>query len=304
MLWVALLIVLYAYFETQGIKVCQDRISVHGLPAAFDGFSIVHISDLHSSGFGPREKRLCRLLRGVHADLFIFTGDYKRRKTTSELKVEKALREIARPIKSRLGMLGVLGNKDSWQTAKIVERAGIQLLSGRARRLVVGNDSVWMAGIDGLSLRRATRALISVTSQIPDGRFKVLLSHGPDVARLARALGYSLIFCGDTHGGQVRLPLIGALYVKSEVSRRYCRGIIREGSTVLCIHSGIGTCAFPLRFLCPPELRLLTLVPERDSRSRGRPKETQDRRTGRNRRWARAAPRAAGPATTAEKGKP
>ncbi len=266
MLWAALLIVLYAYVEAQRIQLRRDRIPLPGLPAAFDGFKIVHISDLHSSGFGRQEKRLCRLLRAINADLFLFTGDYKRRKTTREHKVEKALEEIARCIKSRFGMLGVLGNKDSRETIRGIQRAGIEVLSGRTKRLVVGGDSLWFAGIDGLNLRRATRALISVTSQIPDGNFKILLSHGPDVARLARALGYSLMLCGDTHGGQVRLPLIGALYVKSEVSRRYCRGIMKEGSSVLCIHSGIGTCAFPLRFLCPPEVRVLTLAGETDDR--------------------------------------
>ncbi len=262
MLWLALLILLYSYIEAKRIKVRDDRLPVEGLPRAFDGFRIVHISDLHCSGFGPQEKRLCGLLRGIEGDLVVFTGDYKRRRATKERKIARAMEEIARCVKSRFGMLGVLGNKDSPLVVSVIERAGIEMLSGRAKRLTKGGGAIWVAGIDSLSLRRATRALIRVTSRVPEGSFKVLLSHGPDVARLAEALGYSLIFCGDTHGGQIRLPLIGAPVVKSEVSRRYCRGILKEGAATVCISSGIGTCAFPLRLLCPPEVRILTLMAE------------------------------------------
>jgi len=260
MLWLALLVVLYSYFEAQSIKLRRDRIAVDGLPPAFDGLRIVHISDLHSAYFGPREERLCELLRNVDGDLVVFTGDYKSRKKTKEVGVVRALEQIVRCIRSPFGVLGVLGNKDNRGMIEAIERAGIEVLSNKTKRLTIGKDAIGVAGIDGLSLEKTTRALMSVTSEMPDPSFKILLSHTPDVTPLARALGYALILCGDTHGGQLRLPLLGAPVVKTMVSRRYCRGIIREGNSILCVSSGIGTCAFPLRFLCPPEVRVLTLV--------------------------------------------
>ncbi len=196
----------------------------------------------------------------MEADLTVFTGDYKRRKATKESKVGKVLQEVVPCVRSRFGILGVLGNKDNPLMIEQLQRAGIESLSGRAKHLSIGKDLLWVAGIDAPILRRATKALITVTAQIPDGSFKILLSHGPDIARLASALGYALTLCGDTHGGQLRLPLIGAPVVKTEVSRRYCRGIIHERNSVLCVNTGIGTCAFPIRLLCPPEIRILTLV--------------------------------------------
>lgn len=262
MLWAALLLLLYSYREAQAIRVRRERIVLKRLPRAFEGFTIALLADLHTSYLGRREKRLCDLLRGIEADLVVFAGDFKRRKATNETPVAAALKEISPCVRSRLAPLAVLGNKDKAGMIARIEAAGIEMLSGRAKRVTRGGEDIWIAGVDSLSLQRLARSLISVSSKIPDGSFKILLSHGPDVARLANALGYDLILCGDTHGGQIRLPLIGAPVVKSEVSRRYCRGTMQEGSATLCISSGIGTCAFPFRLLCPPEVMVLTLSRE------------------------------------------
>ena len=260
MLWAALLLLAYGYFEAQAIRLRRRRIVLKRLPRAFEGFTIALLTDLHMSCFGPREKRLCELLCKIEADLVLFAGDFKRRKATNEAPVAAALQEISRCLRSRLTPLAVLGNKDNAGMTAGIENAGIERLSGRAKRLTRKGEELWIAGVDSFDLQRLTRALISATSQIPEGSFKILLSHGPDVARLANALGYELILCGDTHGGQIRLPLIGAVDVKSELSRRYCRGILREGNATLCISTGIGTCAFPIRLLCPPEVLVLTLT--------------------------------------------
>jgi len=269
MLWLALLTLIYSYLEAQFIRVRRDTVFVKNLPPSFDRFTIIHLSDLHSSRFGVREKRLCRILRELNGDLVVFTGDFKARKTTNEQKVAEILQRITACARSSFGMLGVLGNKDSPGMVEGIEKGGIELLSGRVKRLSLGNDALWIAGIDSLPLRQATRTLLSVTALMPENGFKILLSHGPDVMPLARALGYALILCGDTHGGQIRLPLIGAPVVKSAISRRYCRGIVRESGSVLCVSIGIGTCAFPLRLFCPPEVRLLTLVAEDADRKMG-----------------------------------
>jgi len=260
MLWLAILLVFYGYLEARFIKVRRENVSLPGLPSGFDGLTVVHLSDLHLVSFGAREKRLCRILEEMESDLAVFTGDFKRRKGTPVRRVEEALRRITSCMRPRFGIVGIMGNKDSPEMVEAAERAGVEILSGRAKRVTNGKDALWIAGIDSMPFRRLARALISVTSAIPEKGFRILLSHGPDAARLAQALGYALILCGDTHGGQIRLPLVGPLDVKSQLSRRYCRGIIREGNSVLCVSSGIGTCAFPVRFLCPPEVTILKLV--------------------------------------------
>jgi predicted MPP superfamily phosphohydrolase len=271
MLWLALLILLYGYLEARFISVRRDVVHLEGLPTSFEGFTIIHLSDLHAAQFGARERRLCRILRELNGDLVVFTGDYKARKRMGEQTVMKVLDHITGCIRSRFGVLGVLGNKDGQGAGERIGRAGIELLSGRSRRLTLDGDSLWIAGIDSLPLHRIPKVLLSVTSSMPEGSFRILISHGPDVMPLARRLGYRLILCGDTHGGQIRLPLIGAVIVKSRVSRRYCRGLVREGSSLLCISAGIGTCGFPVRTLCPPEVRILTLA---STTNHGDPEET------------------------------
>jgi predicted MPP superfamily phosphohydrolase len=259
MLWVALLTGLYCYLEAKFIRLRSDTVVVENLPEGFEGLRIIHLSDLHCSGFGAQEKRLCRILRQVEGDLAVFTGDFKHRKSTDEERAGAAVRQIVKDVRARFGAVGVMGNKDSSEMSEEVERAGIEILSGKTKRLACGKEAVWIAGIDCVRVEENTRAVISVTNKMPEGEFKILLSHRPDVMPLARALGYALVLSGDTHGGQIRLPLVGAPKVKSRVSRRYLRGIIREGGTVLCVSTGIGTCAVPLRLLSPPEVRVLTL---------------------------------------------
>jgi hypothetical protein len=89
--------------------------------------------------------------------------------------------------------------------------------------------------------------------------FRILLAHTPDFLPDAKANGIDLVLAGDTHGGQVCLPLVGPLYVKSRLSRRHARGHVVEGGTQMYVNAGIGTQYLPIRILCPPEITVLTL---------------------------------------------
>jgi len=94
---------------------------------------------------------------------------------------------------------------------------------------------------------------------VPREAFTILLAHSPDIIGQAAAAGLDLVLSGHTHGGQVRLPLVGPLYVNAELGGKYNQGLFRFGSTQLYVNRGIGTRFFPIRFLCPPEITVFTL---------------------------------------------
>ncbi len=95
---------------------------------------------------------------------------------------------------------------------------------------------------------------------VPPQAFKVLLAHSPDMARPAADLGIDLVLAGHTHGGQVRLPLVGALYSQTFLGRRYAAGLFSFGTTKLYVNRGIGNAFVPFRFLCPPEVTVIHLL--------------------------------------------
>ncbi len=98
---------------------------------------------------------------------------------------------------------------------------------------------------------------------VPDEAVTVLLAHSPDIILEPAALGMDLVLSGHTHGGQVRLPLIGPLYVNTELGKAYHQGLHRFGGSWLYVNRGVGTRGLPIRFLCPPELTIITLEREK-----------------------------------------
>ncbi|MDZ7413856.1 MAG: metallophosphoesterase [candidate division KSB1 bacterium] len=96
---------------------------------------------------------------------------------------------------------------------------------------------------------------------IPHEAFTLLLAHSPDMVRPAEDLGIDLVLAGHTHGGQVRLPLVGALYTQTLLGRRYAAGLFSFGTTKLYVNRGIGNAFVPFRFLCRPEITVIHLLP-------------------------------------------
>ncbi|UCH35488.1 MAG: metallophosphoesterase family protein [Armatimonadota bacterium] len=120
-----------------------------------------------------------------------------------------------------------------------------------------GDGEFWVVGVDDPYRFRDDpgRAL----AQVPAGAFKLLLAHSPEVIRRREALSADLILAGHTHGGQVRLPVIGALLTRSRLGRKWSRGTFRLGGTVLILTTGVGTTRLGVRFCCPPEMTLWVL---------------------------------------------
>ncbi len=243
-----------------GIEVSEHLLSLHTLPGAFRGFRVVHLTDIHHGLYVPLQAVIdaVELANDLDADLVVLTGDYV---TYSRAYIEP-MAAILGGLKARHGAFAVLGNHDfrvgAEEIARALRREKIEVLRNRSTALQRGGETLHLAGIDDLRYRadlpRAIRG-------IPEHASIILLSHNPGIIRRAAHNGVSLVLSGHTHGGQLRLPLVGSIYGKSERRQRFKAGWDRLGGTQIYVSRGIGTIVLPWRYRCPAEIPHFHLQP-------------------------------------------
>jgi predicted MPP superfamily phosphohydrolase len=270
--------VLYGIFlERFRYRLFRHRLDI--LPAtAARPLVVLHLSDLH---FVRRDPRKARFIASLPIpDITVVTGDF-----LAEPEAIEAAVEGVRPVRGRLASWFVLGSNDYfvpkplnyfayfWKDRKrrpIRRGRGPELIRALAadgwedltnirRQLSLEGLDIELLGLDDAHIRRHD---LRVAPREAEGRFGFAVMHSPDSAPEAAALGYGLIVAGHTHGGQVRLPLVGALVTNSTMPRRLASGLIRMGGAVLHISRGLGTSKYaPFRFWCRPEATFLDLSP-------------------------------------------
>jgi len=241
------------WFDVEEVTVPLAR-----LPRALDGLTIAHLSDLHLGPYlGASElAHAVEMAQRLHPQLVVISGDFVSR--GFEWKAEPLAPLAA--LRAPLGVFAVLGNHDHWTdpawVAATVQRLGITMLSNAAHRLSDAGRGCWLVGVDDVWVGAGNlpRALAGV----PGGACKLLLVHEPDFADKAARWGIDLQLSGHSHGGQVRLPLIGAPLLPPW-GMKYPIGLQRAGDTWVYTNRGLGVIAPPLRFNCRPEVTLLTL---------------------------------------------
>lgn len=255
------------------------RYDVAILPAdAPPTISVLHLSDLH---FLRRDDRKARFLASLPAaDVTVVTGDF----LSEPEAVETAVAAI-RGARGRLASWFVLGSNDYFAPRPInpfgyflgasnrkprrarrgrwrelveqLEADGWRDLSNVRDEITLSGLPVEVLGLDDAHIRR--HDLRIVPRRAPE-RFGVAVMHSPDSAAEAVACGYPLVVAGHTHGGQVRMPFLGALVTNSHLPRRVASGLMRLGDALVHVSPGLGTGKYaPFRFLCPPEATLLEL---------------------------------------------
>jgi predicted MPP superfamily phosphohydrolase len=255
------------FIEPRNLVARRINIRLKRLPEAFDGFRIAQISDLHFGPYLGRSgvARALRMAESFHPDLVALTGDFvshpwgQSNGAGGANYVEPCADELARCQDAPL--VASLGNHDHWNDAGIVEmglrKRGITVLRNAALPVERGKDRIWIAGIDDALVRAADLGL--ALRGVPTTEATVLLAHEPDFADYAAQFPIDLQLSGHSHGGQVRLPGLGALVLPS-LARKYPIGLNRVGSLQVYTNVGIGVINPPVRFHCPPEVTLLTLA--------------------------------------------
>jgi predicted MPP superfamily phosphohydrolase len=201
------------------VEITRLEIPIPGLPPAFDGYRILHLSDLHASIYLSVARMRARLAVAAAEprDLVVFTGDL-----TGDRPLLAAAAEALAELTAPDGTLAVLGNHDHWLGASEVQAAlesrGVKALMNQRVTVERGGERLIFAGVDN-SAYAERDDLAAALAGVREGDTVILLSHAPGIILRPLAKRASLILCGHTHGGQIVLPLIGAFYVPSTLGR-------------------------------------------------------------------------------------
>jgi predicted MPP superfamily phosphohydrolase len=235
------------------IEVRENEVSIANLPQAFDGYTILHISDPHLDINTVFTDALGQRIRTLQYDLCVLTGDY-RAKTFGP--VDPTLVQLRRLRPHINGpVYAILGNHDSIRMVPAMEDMGYQMLLNESARINHGGDAIYLAGIDDAHFYRLEN-FHRAAHDIPHGAVSVLLSHTPEVYRHAAHAAFDLTLCGHTHGGQICLPGGVPVLTDSDIPRSLVRGPWRYHEMAGYTSAGAGSCIVDVRLNCPPEVTL------------------------------------------------
>jgi predicted MPP superfamily phosphohydrolase len=223
------------------------------LPNVFDGFRILHLSDLHTDMCEPAMARLADLLPKLRYDLCVLTGDY-RGKTFGP--IDRCLAGMARLRAALVGpVYGVLGNHDTVRMVPELEAMGIQMLLNESVTIERAGQKLHLAGVDDAHFYRVDNIEKSATN-IEHEDFSILLSHTPEIYRQAAHAGFDLLLSGHTHGGQICLPGGMPVTLDAILPRCFGAGPWTYAEMAGYTSVGAGSSVVPVRFNCPPEVTL------------------------------------------------
>lgn len=228
------------------------------LPAAFDGFEILHLSDFHIDEIEGLAEALAPVLRGLRPDICVMTGDYRFEISGPCEEAYRRMGLVLSAISTRFGTIGILGNHDAAEMAFRFERMNVRMLINEAVELRNGGSSLWFAGLDD-SFDYRCADLSKALDAIPGDAFRILLAHSPEMYREASDLGVRLYLCGHTHAGQIRLPFLGAVKKNAAVPRAFVQGAWTYRAMRGYTSWGTGCSTLPVRFNCPPEIAIIQL---------------------------------------------
>jgi uncharacterized protein len=235
------------------LQVREWHVSIPNLPERLDGLQVVQLSDLHIAPCFQRRffEAVIDACLGWRADLVVMTGDL-----VEDTETITWVEPLLSPLEARLGKFAILGNHDKEHQPKRIagelERAGFEMLEGRWTVLDLDGTTLAIGGTS------APWGPLFAASDIPPADFHILLSHSPDLFFKAQRWQIDLMLSGHNHGGQIRFPFVGPVFMPSRYSRRFDRGFFRQNETLMYVNEGIGG-KHPVRYGCPPEVCRLVL---------------------------------------------
>jgi predicted MPP superfamily phosphohydrolase len=239
------------------VIVKRNVVALPTLPASFDGFTILHLSDLHADMSQDALRRAAELVSDLKYDLCVLTGDFRgltHGDYIPSLELVARLREALRG-----DIYAVLGNHDSLMMVPDLEALGINFLLNERAAIKRGEDVVYLAGVDDAHFYRADN-IEKAAADIPERHVSILLSHTPEIYRQAAHAGFDLMLSGHTHGGQICLPGGVPIMLEAALPRALGAGPWRHEGMVGYTSVGVGSSVVPVRFNNRPEITLHRLV--------------------------------------------
>ncbi len=251
---------LYEQGVRNTLDVRLEEITFHfpNLPASFDGFRLLLLTDLHLDSVEGLTEQLIRRIRDVEVDLCLVGGDIRMKTYGPMAPCLRQLRRLLPHVKARHGILGVLGNHDCIEMVPDFEEAGLIMLINDSWEISVNGEKIWVVGVDDPHYYKMDDARQAFRN-VPAKAFTIFLAHSPEAYGSAAACKASLYFCGHTHGGQICLSGGRPILTNSRAPRFTATGSWKYQGMRGYTSRGAGVSSIPLRFNCPGEISLITL---------------------------------------------
>lgn len=255
--------------EPARVEVSRLRMTSDRLESGTPPMRIFHISDLHIERMSVRETAVLDAIQRVQPDVIVITGDFVSLSYNTDRETFQQVRDFLSKLSAPYGVYATLGTPPvdlhefvvpifDGLPVTLLREAWHKLDMGKGRELVLmGMDCTHDIPHDAASLQR-------LVDRAPEDAPQILLYHSPELMPQAVEHDLDLYLCGHTHGGQVRLPAVGALLTSSQLGRRYVMGHYHEGRTNLYVSRGVGfegLSAPRVRFMARPEVTVITIRP-------------------------------------------
>ena len=235
------------------IRIRHNEVVIPRLPPSFDGFTLLHLSDLHLDMDEGYPNALIERLQQVNYDVCVMTGDFRAKTYGAHEAALEALAKVRPHLRGPV--YAILGNHDSIRMVPAIEALGITLLLNEAVVLERDDATLHLAGIDDPHFFQVEN-FDKAAQHIPPDAAAILLSHSPEPYQRAAHAGFDLMLSGHTHGGQICLPGGIAMMTNADCPRRFCRGAWRYHTMHGYTSVGSGSSVVGVRFNCPPEITL------------------------------------------------
>jgi predicted MPP superfamily phosphohydrolase len=272
-LGIIIFLIVFLYTENNWIQVTDYNVNINELPSEYEGFSIVHISDVHNKLFGKGQKRLVNIIEKQEPNIIVITGDLidRRRynKANAIMLIEKLV-DIA-PV------YYVTGNHEWWsgkygELRVDIENLGVNILSDEKIKINNNNKIINILGIDdpakyyneySKSINSYNKVIEKIDMLLKDIKkedITILLSHRPELFEVYKQRNIDLILCGHAHGGQIRLPFIGGIIAPNQgLFPKYDGGKYNYKEVNMIVNRGLGNSIAPIRIFNKPEVGVIIL---------------------------------------------
>lgn len=264
------LLLVFFYFQNNSLVVSEYTVTTETLPQNFDGYNIVHLSDLHNKSFGENQSELVNRVEEMEPDSIVFTGDL----VDSNRYEEEPSLILMEKLVAIAPVYYVTGNHE-WESGRFetfeekLKNTGVQVMRNTTEEISIGRDEIQITGIDdaasageSYSISTNTREYIdhSIQEAGSEENFSLLLAHRPEIVSLYKEYGFDVVFSGHAHGGQFRLPFVGGLFAPGQgLFPEYTSGTHEQGGTTMVVSRGLGNSVIPVRIFNRPEIIAVTL---------------------------------------------
>ncbi|MEI7724180.1 MAG: metallophosphoesterase [Bacteroidota bacterium] len=246
------------YGNAKTIRVNEITLKFPNLPAAFTGLRILHLSDLHIDSIPGFASLIIHKIKDLKFDICLLTGDYRRDISGSFSQILKPVKILSKYIQAPEGTFAVLGNHDTYLMAQYEQDSGMELLINESVEIIREGQKILITGTDDPFNFYTEPALLCMeTKGYP---FKIAMVHTSELAKTASENKYDLYLCGHTHGGQICLKEGVPLISHQFEGKQFNHGKWRLANMTGYTSRGAGVSGMPVRFNCPAEVTVITLV--------------------------------------------